>query len=238
MIKNMKNGLTKADIELLNDYFNAFRNFYGKIALRTAFEIINEQNDNKYDESVLLDFSKIKKREKHYYKILSPSEFYDDVDDPDPLSEEIVDESLCEVDDDYYYELDEIQQGKPFYIPPKEELLKYADDSYIEETAEFLALKNFLESKAKIIQPKNSNERNTAYDAVSDYVNFLRYDVDSGELEIEWLLRLVEMPENEEDFDDFLEKITTYATKLHNNTRMWANRGFTPKELCFLMSNK
>ena len=63
MIRKMKNGLTKADIELLNDYFNAFRNFYGKIALRTAFEIINEQNDNKYDESVLLDFSKIKKRE-------------------------------------------------------------------------------------------------------------------------------------------------------------------------------
>ena len=36
------------------------------------------------------------------------------------------------------------QEGKPYYIPSKRTLLKYADDNYYEQNSEFCALRDFL----------------------------------------------------------------------------------------------
>ena len=36
------------------------------------------------------------------------------------------------------------QKGKPWYIPPKDELLRYADENYTEENKSYLAMKQWL----------------------------------------------------------------------------------------------
>ena len=174
-----KMGLSKKDVGLLNDYFDAFSNLYGKLPLRAAFEIINEQNDNRFSEETLLNFAKSKKREKRFYYIISPGDYYDDVDDLGPLDDEIVNESLFVVDNQDYYQLDEKQIGKPLCVLPKEELLKFADDCYREETPATLALEKFLEENVKISQPPASTGCvNTAKDLVDEYVLGLTIDTD------------------------------------------------------------
>lgn len=49
-----------------------------------------------------------------------------------------------------YDELKAEQSDKPYYIPGKEELLKYKDNFYMEETKEILALGTFLRDKLKL----------------------------------------------------------------------------------------
>lgn len=230
-----KMGLSKKDVGLLNDYFDAFSNLYGKIPLRVAFEIINEQNDNRFSEETLLNFAKSKKHEKRFYYIISPGDYYDDAGDLGPLDDEIVNESLFAVDEEDYYELGEAQMGKPLCVLPKEELLKFADDFYREETPETLVLEKFLEENIKILQPPASTGCvNTAKDLVDEYVLGLTIDTEFDSSGINGLLRLADLPEDEDEYMELMRKIVPLANDVHNSTRMWANRGYTPKELGLL----
>ena len=168
--------------------------------------------------------------------VLSPKEFYKDIDDSDPLDDEIVNDALYSVDDDGYYELDEAQEDKPICVLPKEELLRYADDYYREDTSETQALERYLEKNAKILQPPASlGYVNTARDLVDEYVVAVNMDFGFESMDIDALLRLVDMPDNDRDCKKFLEGLIPLVNDVHNNTRMWVNRGYTPHELSILM---
>ena len=232
-------GLNKKDVQLLNDYFEAFSNLYGKIPLRVAFEIINEQNENRFSEDVLLKFAESKKHEERFYYIINPNDYYDDINDVGPLDEEIVNESLFAVDEEDYYELDEAQAGKPLCVLPNDELLKFADDFYREDTSETRALEDFLEKNVKILQPPASSGCvNTAKDLVDEYILGLTVETGFDSTGIDDLLRLADLPEDEDEFERLMAKIIPLANEVHNSTRMWANRGYTPNELGMLMGAK
>ena len=231
-----KMGLSKEDVKMLNTYFAAFANLYGKVSLRSAFEIINEQNDNRFSEDVLLKFAKSKNREKRFFFVEGPKDFYDDVVSSDPLDDEIIHEAVLVVDEEDYYILDEAQKDKPLCVLPKEELLKYAEDFYYEETPEVKALEEYLKKNATIVQPPVSTGCvNTARDLVEEYVLDVHLDIELDSTNIDALLRLVEPPEDEKEEVEFLRKLLPLAMEVHNNTRMWVNRGYTPKELGILM---
>lgn len=231
-----KMGLNKRDVQLLNEYFDAFSNFYGRLPLKTAFEIVNEQNDNRFSEDILLKFAESKKREGRFYYIINPSDYYDGCDKLGALDQEIVNESLFAVDEEDYYDLCDAQEGKPVCVLPKDELLKYSDDFYREENADTLALEEFLEKNVKILQPPDSlGCTNTAKDMVDDYILGLTIDTSFEDLGIDDLLRLAKMPEDEEECRVVITKLIPLVSAVHNSTRMWANRGYTPTELGLLL---
>ncbi|MBQ3445339.1 hypothetical protein IJG29_01250 [Candidatus Saccharibacteria bacterium] len=62
----------------------------------------------------------------------------------------------------------------------------------------------------------------------------IHIDTAFDSLYIDILLRLTEPPKSKEEQEKFLKGLLPLATEMHNNTRMWANRGYTPKELVCL----
>ena len=104
-------------------------NLYGIVPLRKALEIINTQNTPS-SERDFLAFAEIARHEEHYYAILGENELYADGKTSAPIEREIVHESLYAVDLAEYDEMQDSQQGKPYYVPPREQLLRYADEDY------------------------------------------------------------------------------------------------------------
>lgn len=204
----------------LHTYFDAMAQFYGVIPLRKALEIINAQNDEPISEKDFTAFAEIVRHEEHFYRILGENEIYSDGKSPDPLDRELVEESLYEVDLNDYDEMIDAQKGKPYYIPRKEELLKYADDCYFEQTLQSRALRTYFRRQKGLTRAQ-----------AEEFVEELQLFASSGENDFEEvmddIIRMGMRFENELDVNEFLR---LYAD-MSNHTRMAMNRGHTPEEL-------
>lgn len=146
-------GLPGGTEKLLRSYFDAFANLYGITPLYRAFRIIQKQNPElKLTEEDFLQFVDQLDQEERLYTIAGAEDIYDDVKEPTPpMKREIVAEYLYALDGfESYLELKEEQADKPYYIPEKDELLKYQDDFYSEETKEFLDLGAYLRNVLKL----------------------------------------------------------------------------------------
>jgi hypothetical protein len=122
---------------------------YGVIPLRKALEIINAQNDP-ISESDFISFAEIVRHEKHSYCILGEEELYSDGRVSSPLDREIVENSLHALDLGVYDEMIDSQQGKPYFIPSKQELLLYADEDYYEPPQQSRAMQDYLRRQKKM----------------------------------------------------------------------------------------
>ena len=207
--------------ELLRSYFDAFTNLYGITPMYRALRIIQKQNPElALTEEAFLSFVDEIEQEDHYYIIAGAEDIYCDVNDPTPpLKREIIADYLCELDD-CYDELRVEQEGKPFYIPEKESLLKYQDQFYFEETKELLALGTFLRDKLKL---KRADE----------VLSELQLEASMGESDPEDVIWTVERMAGKGCLGS-IEKINEffrYYFAMSNNTRLASNRGFTPNEM-------
>lgn len=208
---------------LLRAYFDAFSNLYGIMPLYRAFRIIQKQNPElALTEEDFLAFADKVDQEEHFYIIAGAEDIYDGVNKPTPpMKREIISEYLYAVDNfESYEELREAQEGKPFYIPEREELLRYQDDLYTEETKEVLALGAFLRNKLRIKR-------------VDDVLDDLRLMARMGDNSPQAVISEVERLEGRgclgslEQINEFFQ----YYFDVCNNTRLDANRGFTPNEM-------
>ena len=120
----------------LRKYFNAMANLYGIIPLRKAYEIISSQSPKLVTRDEFLAFAEIARHECEDYYILGLDELYVDGELKDVLDREIIDVSLIGDGLDRYHALLKSQQGKPYYVPSKAELLAYDDAFYCEPTEE------------------------------------------------------------------------------------------------------
>ena len=111
----------------LRKYFNAMANLYGIIPLRKAYEIISSQSPKLVTRDEFLAFAEIARHECEDYYILGLDELYVDGKLKDVLDREIIDVSLIGDGLDRYHALLKSQQGKPYYVPSKAELLAYDD---------------------------------------------------------------------------------------------------------------
>lgn len=216
-------GLSSETKGLLRSYFDAFANLYGIVPLYRALRIVQKQNPElALTTDTFLAFVDQIGQEEHHYIIAGAEDIYSNIDEPTPpLKREIIAEYLYAVDDfESYAELKANQEGKPFYIPEKEELLRYQDDFYVEETKESLALGAFLRDKLKL---KNWD------DVLSD----LQLEASIGDSEPQDLIDTVERLAGRgclgsaEQINEFFQ----YYYDMSNHTRMAANRGFTPDEI-------
>jgi len=216
-------GLSKETEELLRAYFDAFSNLYGIMPVYRAFRIIRKQNPElALTEEEFLSFASEIEQENHYYIIAGEEEIYDGIEEPTPpMKREIISEYLYAIDDfESYAELKAEQEGKPFYIPEKKELLKYQDDGYVEETKEVLALGAFLRDKLKLKR---------ADDVLSNLILAARCEDNDPQMVISDVERLAGRGcfGGVERINEFFQ----YYFAMFNSTRIPSNRGFTPNEM-------
>lgn len=216
-------GLSEETEKLLRDYIAAFANFYGILPLYRALRIIRTQNpDLELSEEEFIDFTDKVSQEEHYYIIAGEEEIYCDVNEPTPpLKREIITEHLYAVDDfESYEELKAQQEDKPYYIPEKEELLKYKDDGYIADTKESIALGAFMRDKLKM---KRADDILSDLQAEASLGYTSPNDVFYTITRLTGKRRIGTMEETREFFK--------YYADMCNNMRLASNRGFTPNEL-------
>ena len=206
-------------MKLLLRYFDAFANLYGILPLRQALAIFNRQNPP-IDETVFAEFTIIVRHEKRYYSIFAQEDLYTNIKTTSqPMDYEIIEESLLE-DLDVYEEMKAAQADKPYYVPDKQELLRYADDLYIDKNAKFLALRDFLRDKMKLPP-----------DRADDVAEELQLHATMAEKDMNYIIQDIKrMGLKFEDIDSVNIFLSQYY-EMANNTRMPINRGHTPNEL-------
>ena len=112
------------------------------------------------------------------------------------------------------------QQGKPYYVPEREELLKWSDPAYFEKPKEFFFLKQYIET----IFPGVSSEQ---VEGIAEDLQMMAEDPFSLERIIGEFERMgLELTESGQ-----LKKLAELVMDLHNHTRLQINRGYTPHEL-------
>lgn len=213
-------GLPDETIDLLHRYFDAFSNFYHLLSLRDAYKIISEQNPNLLSFEDFIFFSEIVRREQHHYFIDSEDDW--EGNDVDSQKRYIIIEYLLVIDINDYYELKHLRKGKPLYVPPKDELLKYEDDYYYEKTPQALAMQDFFKKNCRL------NDRE-----IEDIMIEIRSELTFFDSSIDHIFDINErygIVFTKSMAEEFIEKYYLW----NNNIRMPANKGHTPVELCKL----
>ena len=207
---------------LLRKYFNAMANLYGVISLRDALAVIRRFSPRTVTDEEFLAFAEIARHECEGYWVLGRSELYIDVAARDVLDREIICTALLEAEEDLYAKTVHQQMEKPLYIPTdKASLLAYAEPFYVEKTAEYAALVDFIEAHMPVDWMRYECE--VVLDEIFD---LLRVDVDLNAL-ISLLDEMGIEFTDASDIEQFAERWIRYM----NNARIFANRGHTPNEL-------
>ena len=208
----------------LRKYFNAMANLYGIIPLRKAYEIISSQSPKLVTRDEFLAFSEIARHECEDYYILGLDELYVDGKLKDVLDREIIDVSLIGDGLDRYHALLKSQQGKPYYVPSKAQLLAYDDAFYCEPTEETNQMREFIETRLQLPEWKKA-------EVFDELVFGIRCaDADFPQVQERLTAMGVHFPRRR-DFQTFIERYQAF----HNTTRMQSNRGSTPNELFDLL---
>ena len=112
------------------------------------------------------------------------------------------------------------QLGKPWYVPEKDELLKYFDEAYTEDNASRRAYKDFLMRRMHCSDQRAENCIETTKICMN------QIEVDFGEL-VDQLQREGLVINTEKQLDELMK----YVTDFSNNLRIATNRGHTPNEM-------
>lgn len=215
--------LTDNKSRLLRKYFNAMANLYGIITLREALAVIRHFSPRTpLTDEEFLAFAEIARHECEEYWILGLEELYIDAPVSNPLDREIIHLLLFDSEDDRYHATLRNQADKPLYLPEsKEALLAYDRLLDIEQTPQQKAFSDFL--RARIPSDWSAAERRHV---LYDIFDMLRIDVDTNSL-VSFMDDLGIHVMNENDVECFAELYMDCV----NNTRLFANRGYTPHEL-------
>ena len=111
------------------------------------------------------------------------------------------------------------REGKEYYIPTKDELMKYYTEEYVEENKQYKELKKFIYRMVK--------DKELAEDLIEEITFMARWH--EGKMDFifpEFELRGIRF-ENMKQIQGFVDVYMNF----YNNTRIWQNKGFTPYEL-------
>ncbi|MCC8161375.1 MAG: hypothetical protein LIO53_08765 [Oscillospiraceae bacterium] len=140
--------------ELILQYFKAFSNLYAIISMKRALKIIKKQNPqlSLTDEEFINFVENYKVLKEDHFIIVYDEEMYDEnpPEEKDTLKKFLISEFLYSVDEDAYDEMKDTQGGFRFYVPEREELLKYADEFYYEKNIYQQRMKDFLKDEIKL----------------------------------------------------------------------------------------
>lgn len=192
-------------MNLLEQYIIALTNLHGIVSKEKVVEIYNSQNDDKIGlEHVDILYELSEELEKNFSI---------------PGNGHFVHESILEFDEFDVFMAK--KKGKPYYIPEKEELLKYTDDFYYEKGKYYDALFDYIHKRFKLKKNQAEGLIDDIHDMyVSDFGTSMRFIFDSFE-------RQGIVLEDIEQAQEVVQLVVNFT----NNTRIWDNNGFTPNEL-------
>lgn len=187
---------------VIDTYLKGVVGLYGVTTHRQFLKIFNKYNEGKLLKAELLKYNtKLKKHSFDWYCI-----YYDAI-----ISTKVPSDRIAEI---MHY-----QEGKEFYMPTKDEVLNSAKPDYYEKTPQVIRFTDYLLKKLK----------------------FNPLKIDSFLRELIWMIvtedrmdKLYKMFEiNQVRFNNFdqANEVMGLFADLCNNTRKWANCGFTPQEL-------
>lgn len=194
---------------LIEQYAVACVNLYEIIEIPKFLAIIREQTRQKITEEEVKAWCKV--REECRGNVLY---FYQD----GYLMLETYGENSFGVQEDYEQMLEK-QKGKPYYVPPKDELLKYEDTIYAEENTAFHNMLSFLTKQ-------NKWKMEDVYDICAEVQLDIRSQMTHEEVMDECAAMgiVFDTSQQEEEFHQQL-------LKMFDQTRLPENRGHTTEEL-------
>ncbi|MDD2216401.1 MAG: SEC-C metal-binding domain-containing protein [Eubacteriales bacterium] len=203
--KNIPAGESKLFNDTIVDYIISLTHLYGLVHKDKVVEIFNLQNKEKIDITILSDT----------------------MENP---SEDLI-KNFVEINGDYFVhetimEFDNFDaqlkhwMGKPLYIPAREELLKYKEETYFEVTKEYQALLSYV--------TKNifDGDEFAAEMLCEDVQGICQFDFSMQEIFEVFNSRGVDF-NNERQVNEVVQLVMELA----NNTRIWENNGHTPNEI-------
>lgn len=206
-------------------------NFYGRITLKDAFDIIQYQNDASYNYDDFVAYVNKRRpeimdagKDYHYYLIFLPSDINPGVE-VDPHKIEFLHEVFGELDDDYD-DLVTYQQIYPRYIPKKNDLLRYADCDYWPDTDELRTAVDWV-----LDHQKTDLSFKLTYSDVATEI-FLPMEMESdANSAVADILKWVEFPKEKDAQLKEMKELTNLIIDLNNNTRSRLLHGHTPIEV-------
>lgn len=207
-------------------YCNAMVNLYGSISAKKAFDIIQKQTNNKYTFEEFIDFLKEYENSKEYERPETSIFCVKALMNEPELTyiENVVFELL--LDDPALVKKFLRQQSLyDFYVPAKDELLKYAHLHYFGDTTEIEALKDFILANLRVKEDAKNIVSILTWPLVT-----LRVLADPNEV-VKKLAPRLKWPK---DFDERVKKaeeLSNLTTAVFRTTRLWALRGHTVEEV-------
>ena len=201
----------------IHSYFDAASHLYARISLRMLFKIYNSQNPPVSQED-FLEAAELIAHEKHTHVILQPEAFHEDAAPSQPMDQELLTDHLYLIGYGHYYELEQAQKGKPWYIPPRNAFLKYADSHYTEKTPQLQAMADYLSNTQRKLRCRPM-EIEEEFDMILHMDESIQYIVEDGQ-------RLGVHFQNQEDFRTFLRLCRMRKT----SPRLESRGGFTHTE--------
>lgn len=194
--------------QMVYQYILAASQLYGVIHPNKLIEIYNAQNPDKLTEQELL---------KHVGELMERGQGITQHDGYIVNSYLVNDLGETEIAN-----LLDSAKDKPYYVPEREELLRYADETYFEMTSQLSALQDYvlkelckdqetvdyLIDDVQLACAKGSSIQDLIYEFESRKINF------KTPLQAQQTIQLL--------------------TEIYNNTRMWSNNGHTLVELLAL----
>ena len=187
------------------DYIISLTHLYGLVHKDKVVEIFNLQNKEKIDIIIINDI------------IENP---------PGDLTKNFV-----EINGDYFVhefimEFDNFDaqlkqcKDKPLYIPVREELLKYKEETYFEVTKQYNALLSY------VTRNIFNGDESAAEMLCEDVQGICQFDFSMQEIFEVFNTVGVDF-KNEKQINEVVQLVTELA----NNTRTWGNNGHTPNEI-------
>jgi hypothetical protein len=201
----LKKGADK--MNTLKKYIIATTNLYGVVHKNKALEIYNSQNKEKAMDEDISDIiiNQTEVLQKNFVYICDAY---------------FVHEAIMEFDEVDHY-LKE-KADKPYYIPKKESLLKYAEDGYFEKTKEYKTLLNYVK--------KHFVKGEDAEDLCLDIYDGCALGHDIQSIIEEFNSRNIGFSGIEQ-----VNEVVQMINELYNNARIWENNGHTPREIFEMM---
>lgn len=193
-------------MNLLYQYIIACTNLYGLVPITKVLEIYNQQNDQNMPFVEYYRFLEAHKKELEEEMVTIHVEHF--------VYETIWDSGEFET-------VINAKIGKPMYIPPKDELLKYTDALYFEKNEQYnavydYALKNFFDGDAD----KTATLCRELY--TTSMANY-RFRQIYSDLKRHGAVY--------EDVWNMKKEFEPLISQLADSARLWENNGFTAKEL-------
>ena len=198
-------------VKQVNNYIIALTNLYGIVDRDKVLEVYNSQNKDKISNFDL-------------------DVYFDD-------SKEVLEENCIDTYKTYFVNVTIMESGdfdimlkkqseKPFYLPSKDQLIKYADDIYFEKNKEYKALVDYIKENFFYGDREKAEHLAREVQAISKYAFDIQLIMDSFNLH-----GIV--------FENVgqANKLAELIMYVSHNVRLWENNGFTSKELSDIPSN-